>query len=124
MPSVSTVAVVIIVAIGLFFGLRRIAASTSGKSCCTDGGTVRKVRKVAVEDTDPDHYPYEENFLIGGMSCEGCAENVTNALNAVAGTLATVDLESRIATVRAKQPIERAVYERAVEDAGYSVMQL
>jgi copper chaperone CopZ len=124
MPSVSTVVVVIVVAIGLFFGLRRIAASTSGKSCCTDGGTVHRVKKVAVEDTDPGHYPYEENFLIGGMSCEGCAENVTNALNGVAGTLAAVDLKSRVATVRAKRPIERAVYEQAVKDAGYSVMRL
>ncbi len=121
--SVSTVVVVVIVAIGLFFGFRRIAASTSGKSCCSDGGTVHKVKKVTVEDTDPSHYPYETNLLIGGMSCEGCAQNVTHALNGVGGTLAEVDLHSRIATVRSKQPIEQAVLEQAVKDAGYFVMQ-
>lgn len=121
--SVSTVVVVVIVAIGLFFGFRRIAASTSGKSCCSDGGTVHKVKKVVVEDTDPSHYSYETNLLIGGMSCEGCAQNVTHALNGVGGTLAEVDLHSRIATVRSKQPIEQAVLEQAVKDAGYFVMQ-
>ncbi len=120
---VSTVVVIVIVALGLFFGFRRIAASTKGKSCCSDGGSVHKVKKVVVEDTDPAHYPFEENLLIGGMSCEGCAENVTNALNGVGNTLAQVDLSSRIATVRCKHPIERGVLEQAVKDAGYFVMQ-
>lgn len=121
--NIADIVVIAIVAVGLFLGFRRIAASTHGKSCCSDGGTTHKVKKVTVSDTDPAHYPYETYLLVGGMSCEGCAKNVTNALNGVAGTLAEVDLDSRLAHIRAKQPIDRAVYEAAVKQAGYFLME-
>lgn len=74
--SVSTVIVVIIIAVGFFLGLSRIVASFSGKSCCSDGQKRTRVKKAIVADTDVSHYPYQANFLIGGMSCEGCAQNV------------------------------------------------
>ena len=41
-------------------------------------------------DTDASHYPYRDELLIGGMSCDGCAQNVANALNALDGVWATV----------------------------------
>lgn len=120
---ISTIVVVIVIAVGLFFGFSRIVASFSGKSCCSDGQKRVRVKKVAVKDTDVSHYPYQANFLIGGMSCEGCAQNVANALNAVEGTWATVDLGSRIATVRSKTPIDQQVLTAAVHEAGYNIMQ-
>lgn len=82
--------VLTVIAVGMFFGLRRIAASTHGKSCCSDGASGKKAKKVVVADTDESHYPYREELLIGGMSCDGCARNVTNALNALDGVWATV----------------------------------
>ena len=69
----------------MFFGLRRIVASTRGKSCCSDGSSGKKVKRVVVADTDKSHYPYCDELLIGGMSCDGCAHNVENALNALHG---------------------------------------
>lgn len=120
---ISTAIVVIIIAVGLFFGLSRIVASFSGKSCCSDGQKRTRVKKAIVADTDVSHYPYQANFLIGGMSCEGCAQNVANALNAVEGTWATVDLGSRIATVRSKAPIDQQVLSAAVREAGYNILQ-
>ncbi len=74
-------------------------------------------------DTDVSHYPYQANFLIGGMSCEGCAQNVANALSAVEETWATVDLGSRIATVRSKTPIDQKVLSDVVHKAGYQILQ-
>ena len=121
--SVSTVIVVIIIAVGFFLGLSRIVASFSGKSCCSDGQKRTRVKKVTVADTDVSHYPYQANFLIGGMSCEGCAQNVANALNAVEGTWATVDLGSRIATVRSKTPIDQKALSDVVSKAGYKILQ-
>lgn len=121
--SVSTVIVVIIIAVGFFLGLSRIVASFSGKSCCSDGQKRTRVKKATVADTDVFHYPYQANFLIGGMSCEGCAQNVANALNAVEGTWATVDLGSRIATVRSKTPIDQGALSDAVRKAGYQILQ-
>lgn len=120
--SVSTVVVVIIIAVGFFLGLSRIVASFSGKSCCSDGRSAR-VKRAIVADIDVSHYPYQANFLIGGMSCEGCAQNVANALNAVEGTWATVDLGSRIATVRSKTPIDQGALSDAVRKAGYKILQ-
>ena len=43
--------VLAVIAVGMFFGLRRIAASTHGKSCCSDGTSGKKVKKVVVVDT-------------------------------------------------------------------------
>ena len=108
----------------MFFGLRRIAASTHGKSCCSDGASGKKAKKVVVVDTDASHYPYSDELLIGGMSCDGCAQNVANALNALDGVWATVTYADHTARVRSKQPVDRGVLETAVKDAGYYVMTL
>ena len=116
--------VLAVIALGMFFGLRRIAASTRGKSCCSDGASGRKAKKVVVSDTDVSHYSYSDELLIGGMSCDGCAQNVANALNALDGIWATVTYVDHAARVRSKQPIDRGVLETAVKDAGYYVMKL
>lgn len=116
--------VLAIIVVGLFFGFRRIAAMGRGKSCCSDGATGKKVKKVVVADTDESHYPYTDELLIGGMSCDGCAENVQNALNALDGIWATVTYSDHTAKIRAKNPIDRGQLEVAVKDAGYYVMKL
>lgn len=120
----ANIIVLAVIAVGVFFGLRRIVASTHGKSCCSDGASDKKAKKVVVKDTDPSHYPYSDELLIGGMSCDGCAQNVTNALNALDGVWATVTYADHTARVRSKQPIDRGALEAAVKDAGYYVMTL
>lgn len=127
MQSVFTpanIVVLLIVAFGLVLGFKRIAGMSRGKSCCSDGDTTKKTKRVVVADTDPAHYPHCEELLIGGMSCEGCAENVANALNGMGDTLATVDLATKTARVLTKGPLDRAAAEAAVKDAGYYVMKL
>lgn len=116
--------VLAVIAVGMFFGLRRIAASTRGKSCCSDGASGKKTKRVAVVDTDESHYPYCDELLIGGMSCDGCAQNVENALNALNGVWATVTFADHTARVRSKHPIDREALEAAVKDAGYYVMKI
>lgn len=120
----ANIVVLAVIAIGLFFGFRRIAASTRGKSCCSDGASGKKNKRVVVTDTDESHYPYSDEVLIGGMSCDGCAQNVENALNALDGVWATVTLADHTARVRSKHPVDREVLEGAVKDAGYYVMKL
>lgn len=112
-----------VIAGGLFFGFRRIVASTHGKCCCGDGAGRKKVKRVAVADTDVSHYPYSDELLIGGMSCGGCAQNVTNALNALDGIWAMVTYTDQTACIRSKNPIDREVLEAAVRDAGYYVIK-
>ena len=111
--------VLAVIAVGMFFGLRRIAASTHGKSCCSDGASGKKAKKVVVVDTDASHYPYSDELLIGGMSCDGCAQNVTNALNTLDGVWATVTYADHTARVRSKRPVDRDTLETAGRGAGY-----
>ena len=120
----ANIIVLAVIAIGMFFGLRRIAASTRGKSCCSDGASGRKAKKVVVLDTDESHYLYSDELLIGGMSCDGCAQNVENALNAQNGVWATVTFADHTARVRSKNPIDREALETAVRGAGYYVVKL
>ena len=77
-----------------------------------------------VADTDPSHYPYSDELFIGGMSCDGCARNVTNALNALDGVWATVTYADHTARVRSKRPVDRDTLETAVRGAGYFVMKM
>ena len=84
----------------------------------------KKAKKVVVADVDESHYPYSDELLIGGMSCDGCAHNVENALNALNGVWATVTFADHTARVRSKHPIDREVLEATVKDAGYYVMRL
>lgn len=116
--------VLAVIVVGMFFGLRRIVASAHGKSCCSDGASGKKAKKVVVTDTDPSHYPYSDELLIGGMSCDGCAQNVENALNALDGVWATVTYVDHTARVRSKRPVDRDTLETAVRDAGYYVMKM
>ncbi|MBS6697019.1 MAG: heavy-metal-associated domain-containing protein [Collinsella sp.] len=116
--------VLAVIAVGMFFGLRRIVASTHGKSCCSDGASGKKAKKVVVTDTDPSHYPYSDELLIGGMICDGCAQNVENALNALDGVWATVTFADHTARVRSKRPVDRDTLETAVRGAGYYVMKM
>lgn len=121
----ANIVVLAVVLVGFIFGVKRIVAgATRGKSCCSDGNATKRVKYVAVKDTDATHYPYSEDLLIGGMSCEGCAKNVENALNAMGDTLATVDLAAKTAHVLTKAPLDHAAAEAAVKDAGYYVMKL
>ena len=116
--------VLAVIVVGMFFGLRRIVASTHGKSCCSDGASGKKAKKVVVADTNPSHYPYSDELLIGGMSCDGCAQNVANALNALDGVWATVTYADHTARVRSKRPVDRDTLESAVRGAGYYVMKM
>lgn len=120
----ANIVVLAVIAVGLYFGFRRIAASTRGKSCCSDGVSGKKAKRVAVADTDESHYPYCDELLIGGMSCDGCAQNVENALNALDGVWATVTYADHTARVRSKRPVDRDTLESAVRGAGYYVMKM
>lgn len=129
--NINPVSAVIIVAIAAVavWAVRHLVRVGKGKdSCCSGAGggarETKKTRHVEVADTDPAHYPYTTEIRVRDMVCDGCVENVQNALNALAGTWATVDLESRTATVRTKGQPDVAQLEGAIEAAGYSIIRV
>lgn len=116
--------VFVIVSIGLVVGVRRaLAGLMRGQSCCSDGTTARRHRGSAAADVDESRYPFEVELSIAGMSCQGCAATVADALNGVPGTWATVDLATKTALIRSKEPVDISAYEAAVRDAGYRVLR-
>lgn len=62
-----------------------------------------------------------KTYIIEGMSCGHCSSRVEQALNALNGITATVDLDSKMATVSSNGYIDDEAVIRAVEDAGYCV---
>ena len=58
---------------------------------------------------------------IKGMMCGHCAGHVSRALNSIPGVKATVDLNSKTATVESATPVEDSVLMAAVQNAGYEV---
>lgn len=120
--SAVDIIIIAIVAVAFFFAARRAGQTFSDKrDCCSgakkDGAKTFPTRRI--EDTDESHYPYVADLVVKGMRCVSCARNVTNALDSVDGTWATVDLASGTAHVRSKKEIDEAVLARAVKEAGY-----
>ena len=120
-----TVIIVVVIAILMVFAIRHAYRVFSLKDdCCGGGPKASKAKRVAaatVEDTDEANYPFSLDVKVKGMTCEKCVGRVQNALNALPGTWARVDLGSGMAHILAKSPIDRDAVERAVEDAGYYV---
>jgi len=66
--------------------------------------------------------PMEKKIVIEGMMCQNCVKHVFNALSALPGVTAQVDLDSKTATVTGDA--SDAVLKKAVEDAGYTVVSI
>ncbi len=58
---------------------------------------------------------------IKGMSCGHCQARVENALNAIDGVEAKVELKKNRAVVALKNDIEDRILSDAVKEAGYEV---
>lgn len=93
-----------------------------GGGCC--GEHEETVKRVPVADKDRNHYPLKRVIRIGGMTCENCARRVENALNAIPGVWAKVDIGEKRAVVLMKGRIEDTVLKRAVSSAGYTVLDM
>ncbi|CCY85247.1 copper chaperone [Clostridium sp. CAG:149] len=120
--TISTAVICVILAVICIFSVKKYRKKlTSG--CCGAGGegTVKKRR---VSDRNKAHYPYTKILKIDGMSCGNCANRVENALNALDGVWASVDLGSQEALVRMKQPTDPEFLKNAVRKQGYTVIRI
>ena len=112
------VIIIVIIAIGIVFGVRSILRSASGKSCCSGGDSIVKI---GPSDNDRSHYPYRAEATVEGMTCKNCAERVTNALNSLDGVWATVHLKKNSVSILLKQNDVEAALTEAVSKAGYTM---
>lgn len=58
---------------------------------------------------------------IEGMMCEHCKKHVEDALNAMEGVQATVNLEAKSAEVTMEKEISEAEFAEVIEKAGYQL---
>ncbi len=61
---------------------------------------------------------------INGMSCGHCQARVENALNAIAGVEAKVELKKNRAVVNLKSEVSDETLKGAVTEAGYEVVSI
>ena len=111
--------ILILAAITAWAVAHTVQKSRKGGDCC--GEREETVKLAPVRDRNKSHYPYTAELTVEGMTCENCARRVENALNALDGVWAKVDLGSCRAAVRLKAPPEESELRRAVRDAGYVV---
>lgn len=118
--NIVIVALVVLIAA---YGARRLVRKTEGKeSCCGGGSGAKEFKATKITDKDESHYPYTADYHVAGMSCDNCAKKVTNALDSVKGTWATVDLKGETAHVRSMNPIDADAYKNVVSEAGYRIV--
>jgi Cu+-exporting ATPase len=65
-----------------------------------------------------------KTMLVEGMTCGHCVMRVQKALNAIDGVEASVDLNSKTATLKISGAIDDQVLSNAVTDAGYEVKSI
>ena len=67
----------------------------------------------------------EKEMKIEGMMCQNCVRHVKNALSAVDGVKdVDVSLENKSAKVTLEKDVDSSVLKKAVEDEGYSVVEI
>ena len=66
----------------------------------------------------------KKEIIIEGMSCSHCSGRVEQALNQMEGVQATVDLKRKTADVTITGEINDQQLQKAVEDAGYQVVEI
>ena len=66
----------------------------------------------------------KKELVIEGMSCSHCSGRVEQALNAIAGVEATVDLDKKTAFVTLSSDVAEDTLKSAIEEAGYEVVSV
>ena len=91
-----------------------------GSSCCGTHDPLPK--KIRITDKDASHYPYRYSLTVDGMHCSNCVRHVENALNALDGVWATVNLAEKSVLLRAKIPLSERDLSQTIAEAGYTVI--
>jgi Cu+-exporting ATPase len=73
---------------------------------------------------DKEAQPMKKTMMIEGMSCAHCTARVEKALGALDGVTATVDLDTKIAAIELTGDIPDDALRKAVEGAGYEVVEI
>lgn len=79
-------------------------------------------KKVEIGPVEKEETAMTKTVTIEGMMCQNCVKHATNALNALPGVTAVVDLESKTATITGE--VSDEAIKTAIADAGYEVTNI
>lgn len=111
--------IILIVLVGLFFGVRATIKHMKGQGGCC-GGSVPKARKKTLKNKKVA----EKIITIEGMHCQNCKNSVERQLNQIDGVAANVNLKKQIAIVSLEYMIDDNELKAAIEKAGFSVTDI
>lgn len=78
--------------------------------------------EIKIEETGrKEEMKYE--LMIKGMMCQHCQKHMSDALNAMEGVTAEVNLDSGIASVTSEKEISMDAFEAVVKEAGYELVR-
>ena len=118
--TVSTIVIVVILAVILFFAVKNSIPHFRGEGgCCGGSGKEKLIKPAKLE-----RIIATKVIKIEGMRCENCNRRVQNALNQLDGVNAKVYGDRVEAVVKLGRDIEDIELEKAVTGLGYRVISI
>ena len=118
--TVSTIVIVVILAVILFFAVKNSIPHFRGEGgCCGGSGKEKLIKPAKLE-----RIIATKVIKIEGMRCENCNRRVQNALNQLDGVNAKVYGDRAEAVVKLGRDIEDKELEKAVTGLGYRVISI
>ena len=113
--------IILIVAVGLIFGLRATIKHMKGQGggCCGTGSVPKAAKK-----TLKGKEIAKKVITIEGMHCENCKNRVERQINRIDGAVAKVNLRKHTAVVSMERPIDDEELKKAVEKEDYKVVRI
>ena len=103
----------------IIIGIRSSVKHFKGEGGCCGGGSSVKVKRKKLKQVVK-----QRTVIIEGMTCEHCKARVESRLNELDGVSAKVNLKRKTAVVSMEKNIEDEVIKKAVENAGYEVIEI
>ena len=113
--------IMIVILIVLIFAVKGSWRHFKGEGACCGGGSGSVKPKKPKRKTLDGPVIGRRTIRISGMHCQNCVNSVTNALNAIDGVSAKVNLKDNSAEVSYDRPVDVADLKQAVERAGFKV---
>ena len=115
--------IILIVIVLLIFALKGTLKHFKGESPCCGGGSETIVTDI--EDKMLDNPAIgKKTVKSSGMHCEHCVKCVTEAINKIEGASAKVNLKKEEAVVSYDREIDDDDLKKAVEEAGFKVVDI
>lgn len=103
----------------IIIGIRSSVKHFKGEGGCCGGGSSVKVKRKKLKQVVKQRI-----VIIEGMTCEHCKARVESRLNALDGVSARVNLKRKTAVVSMEKEVEDEEIKKAIENAGYEVIEI